>query len=156
MTVLTGVPFNKLYTLYSYMMLHASFCVLFIQVILSDTDIMSFLFLRLWRNGQRQTTSQRICQSQRDRPWMRQADISQPVNLIVSVLLCTSLTHTYLYCLFYTSTFSLCCKHWKNRLLVRGRGLWRLILSEWRPYSTTTAAWPWRTTWLLYSLIPLR
>ena len=45
------------------------------------------------------------------------------------------------------STSSLCCRRSRSRSLGRDRGWWRPIWSEWRPYSTTTAAWPWRTIW---------
>lgn len=60
------------------------------------------------------------------------------------------------YGLFSTSISSLCCRRWRSKLLERDRDLWRLILPGLRPFSTTTAAWPWRTIWQLYSLIPLR
>lgn len=44
------------------------------------------------------------------------------------------------------SISSLCCRRWRSRWPVRGRGWWRRTWSGWRPSSTTTAAWPWRTT----------
>lgn len=45
------------------------------------------------------------------------------------------------------SISSLCCRRWRSRWPVRGRGWWRPTWSGWRPSSTTTAVWPWRTTW---------